>query len=72
MPPLIQLRSQVVHGTRVYRYCTENTSEPEFVYLLKSPGVDSQRGRIDSSESIPGLHKRLQIRALYLLHLVVL
>ncbi len=25
----------------------------------------TEAGRIDSSESIPGLHKRLQIRALY-------
>jgi hypothetical protein len=29
-----------------------------------SPGIDSQPGGFDSSESIPGLHKRLQIWAL--------
>jgi hypothetical protein len=33
-------------------------TEPVFVNLLRIPGTDS-------SESIPGLHKRLQIRALY-------
>ena len=33
--------------------------------LIRSPGIDSQPGGIDSSESIPGLHKRLQIRAQY-------
>jgi hypothetical protein len=61
-------------------------TEPVFVGLVRSPGIDSQPGgpvrnpvsrtgptgyigwrnrflRIDSSESIPGLHKRLQIRA---------
>ncbi len=37
-------------------------SEPVFVNLLMSPGIDSQPGGIDSSESIPGIHKRLQIR----------
>ncbi len=31
--------------------------EPEFVSLLRSPGSDSQPGRIDSSESISGLLK---------------
>jgi hypothetical protein len=36
--------------------------EPVFVNLIRSPGIDSQPGGIDSSESIPGLHKRLQIR----------
>jgi hypothetical protein len=29
--------------------------ELEFVYLLRSPGIDSQPGEIDSVESIPGL-----------------
>ncbi len=40
-------------------------TEPVFVDLSRSPGIDSQAGRIDPSESIPGLHwhKRLQIRA---------
>jgi hypothetical protein len=38
--------------------------EPVFVDLLRSPRIDSQPGEIDSSESIPGLHKHLQIRAL--------
>jgi hypothetical protein len=38
--------------------------ETVFVNLLRSPGIDSQPGGIDSSESIPGHHKRLQIRAL--------
>jgi hypothetical protein len=28
------------------------------------PGIDSQAGGIDSSESIPGIRKRLEIRAL--------
>jgi hypothetical protein len=37
-------------------------SEPVFVNLLMSPGNDSQPDGIDSSESIPGIHKRLQIR----------
>jgi hypothetical protein len=38
--------------------------EAVFVNLLRSSGIDSQRGGIDSSESIPGLLKRLQIKAL--------
>jgi hypothetical protein len=40
--------------------------ETVFVNLLRSPGIDSQPGGIGfhSSESIPGHHKRLQIRAL--------
>ncbi len=37
--------------------------EPVFVDLLRRPEIDSQPGEIDSSESIPGLHKCLQIRA---------
>jgi hypothetical protein len=37
--------------------------EPKLVNLLRSPGIDSQSGRIDSLESIPGLLKRLQIQA---------
>ncbi len=40
------------------------SSKLEFVHLLRSPGIDSQPGGIDSLESIPGLLKRLQIRAL--------
>jgi hypothetical protein len=39
-------------------------SEPVFVDLLRSPEIDSQPGEIDVSESIPGIHKSLQIRAL--------
>jgi hypothetical protein len=39
-------------------------AEPVFVKLLRSPGIDSQPGGIDSSESISGLIKSLQIRAL--------
>ncbi len=39
-------------------------SETVLVNLLRSPVIDSQPGEIDYSESIPGLHKRLQIRAL--------
>ncbi len=35
-------------------------TEPELV----NPEIDSQPGKIDSFESIPGLLKRLQIRAL--------
>jgi hypothetical protein len=31
---------------------------------LRRPGIDSQSGRVDFSESIPGLLKRLQIRPL--------
>jgi hypothetical protein len=41
--------------------------EPVFVSRLRNPGInsiDSQSGRIVSSESISGLLKRLQIRAL--------
>jgi hypothetical protein len=34
------------------------------VYILRSPGIDSQPGGIDSLGSIPGLLIRLQIRAL--------
>ncbi len=61
-----------------------SSTEPEFVNLLRSTGIDSQPGGpvrqpyltyrlarlqclhsgIDSLESIPGLLKRLQIRAL--------
>ncbi len=33
-------------------------------FVKISPRIDSQLGGIDSSESIPGLLKRLQIRAL--------
>jgi hypothetical protein len=42
--------------------------QPVFVDLFKVPRnrFDSQSGRIDSSESIHGLHIRLQIWALYI------
>jgi hypothetical protein len=41
-------------------------SEPEFVNLLTSPGIDSQPGGLHRlAESIPGLLKRLQIPALW-------
>jgi hypothetical protein len=38
-------------------------AEPVFVNPLRSPGIDSQPGGIDSSEAISGLFTRLQIRA---------
>ncbi len=38
--------------------------EPEFVNLLRNPGIYSQPVGIFSLESIPGLLKHLQIRAL--------
>jgi hypothetical protein len=39
------------------------STEPEFVNLLsRSPGINSQPGEIDSSESIPGLHLLNTIR----------
>jgi hypothetical protein len=58
--------------------CSRNCPEPVFVNILRSPGIDSQPGRPvrqpylsylparlhGLAESIPGLHKRLQIRAL--------
>jgi hypothetical protein len=34
------------------------STEPGFVNVLRSQGIDSQPGGIDSSKSIPGLHKR--------------
>ncbi len=37
--------------------------EPEFVNLLRSPGIDFQPGETNFFESIPWLLKRLQIRA---------
>jgi len=40
------------------------TTEPVFVNLLRSLRIDSQPCGIDSLESIPGLLKCLQIRAL--------
>ncbi len=63
---------------------SQSSTEPEFVNLLRSTGIDSQpggpvrqpyltyrlarlqslHGGIDSLESIPGLLKLLQIRAL--------
>ncbi len=39
------------------------SSEFVIVNLLRSPKIDSPPGGIDSSESISGLLKRLQIRA---------
>jgi hypothetical protein len=39
-------------------------AESVFVNLLRSLGIGSQRGVTDSSESIPGHLKRLQIRAM--------
>ncbi len=39
-------------------------SEPDFVNHLRSQGIDSQHGGIDSIKSISGLLKRLRIRAL--------
>jgi hypothetical protein len=65
------------------RHTAHQGSEPVFVNLLRSPGIDSQPGGpvrqpyltyrpaymatkvggIGFLESIPGLHKRLQIRA---------
>ncbi len=38
--------------------------EPEFVNLLRFPGINSQPGGIDSLESILGLLKRLRFQAL--------
>ncbi len=45
---------------KTYRYINIitlilNCTEPVFANLLRSPGIDSQPGGIDSSESIPGL-----------------
>ncbi len=42
-----------------------NTTEPVFVNLLKSSGIDSEPGEIDSS--IPRVLKRLQIRVGFVL-----
>jgi hypothetical protein len=44
--------------------CTLQLRGPETVFgnILRNPGIDSQPGGIDSSESITGLFKRLQIR----------
>ncbi len=53
-----------VQGPRHQWHNPQVSPEPVFVNLLRSPGIDSQHGGIDSSESNPGLHKRLQIRAL--------
>jgi hypothetical protein len=48
-----------------YRYySTLWIIEPEFVNLLRNPGIYSQPVGIYSLESIPGLLKHLQIRAL--------
>jgi hypothetical protein len=39
------------------------STDPEFVNLLsRTPGINSQPGEIDSSESIPGLHSLNTIR----------
>ncbi len=38
-------------------------TEPEFVNLLRGPGIDSPPGGIDSLESISWLVKSLQLRA---------
>jgi len=48
----------------LFSYFSREGTEPAFVTLITSPGVDSQPGGIVSSESIPGLIKRLQMRAL--------
>ncbi len=61
--------------------CGSGQPEPVFLTLLRRPGIDSQPGGpvrhfysicrtgspggIDSSESIPGLLRRLQIRVLF-------
>ncbi len=41
----------------------DGRAESVFVNILRSPGIDSQPGGIDSLESIHVLHKGLQIRA---------
>jgi hypothetical protein len=53
----IQLGAQVVSAPpeRKYEYLG---SEPECLYILRSPGIDSQPGGIDFLESIPGLLKK--------------
>ncbi len=45
--------------TQEIGYLQTINSEPVFVNLLRSPGIDSQ-----PAESIPGLRRRLRIRAL--------
>jgi hypothetical protein len=42
--------------SNVFYLSTERSPEPVFVDLLRSSGIDSPPGRIDSSESITGLH----------------
>jgi hypothetical protein len=68
-----------IYEGRLYRCCFFRKSEPVFVDLLMNPGIDSQPGGpvrhsdlsyrparlLRLSESIPGLYKRLKIRALY-------
>ncbi len=44
-------------------YDFRGISEPVFVNLLWNAGIDFKPGGVDSSESIPGLLKLLQIRA---------
>jgi hypothetical protein len=49
---------------RVYESGTATRrADPVFVNLLRSQGIDSQRGGNEFFKSIPGLLKRLQIRA---------
>jgi hypothetical protein len=48
---------------KVFKCFEDIRAEPVFVDLLRSPRIDSQPGKINSSESIPGLHKHLQMRA---------
>ncbi len=55
--PLLHLRPSAPSATFVSRV---RICKP----FWRSPGIYSQPGRIDSSESIPELLKRLQIRAL--------
>ncbi len=49
------------------KYNTPGTvhTEPVFVNLLRTSEINSKPGGIDSSESIPGLLRRLQIWAQY-------
>jgi hypothetical protein len=54
------LNNQWEPGTEQDQGCR---TDPEFVNPLRSQGIDSQPGRIDTLESIPGLLKHLQIWA---------
>ncbi len=52
----------ILNFLRSPRIDSKESIPPVYVALpFKSPGIDSQPGEIDSSESNPGLHKRLQI-----------